>query len=534
MKALKKILCTSLALASLSSLTVASTVVSADDELIYGTMNIPYADFYANEGVSSEVDAVSSATTDKWHNENLTAGTYNKANDDGTGIILGVTYNVALTQETLNALGSDNYGFTRSTETPLAYKMVTVTDGNVDFSSVIGDTSPVAGATASLSSSTPWGDYVIDVSAINNNQGTSDIGRIYGALLTTNNGDVYAMRHLQNIWRDELAWSSGFKTTEPHGSTLDYEDYVSLMGQTIDKVTYITETGYHIIDTDLYVPIKFNGTMAVENANVNAGFTTFTLTNLPADYKEEFSVENLNVEVGNDTINFNNAKPGSYTLKLTDKKGVYDSLSANFVLSTDETPVKANGKGIVVADGYTADDFANYIRNIATVTVDGNSYSASGRGAVSIIGEDGTVQFDAVARSRDGETPIFDSEKNEFEIVISSTGYENDVTFTAFRNEAPTEPSSDVPATEPISSPEQPTGATSSTNPTSATNPTNATSSTNPTSQSNTTNGNTTSNSSSSTTGKVATGDATNTVPMLLLVMLGGVLTAIALNKKKA
>ena len=43
-----------------SVLTVAA---SADDGLVYGTMNIPFADFYSAEGVNYTVDAVSSACT---------------------------------------------------------------------------------------------------------------------------------------------------------------------------------------------------------------------------------------------------------------------------------------------------------------------------------------------------------------------------------------------------------------------------------------------------------------------------------------
>ena len=43
-----------------SSLTLTSF---AAEDVVYGTMNIPYDKFYAAEGVGSEVDAVTSATT---------------------------------------------------------------------------------------------------------------------------------------------------------------------------------------------------------------------------------------------------------------------------------------------------------------------------------------------------------------------------------------------------------------------------------------------------------------------------------------
>ena len=61
---MKKITSIISAAACLTALTAASLPANAaDSEKIYGTMNIPYADFYAAEiGNAYEVDAVSSAT----------------------------------------------------------------------------------------------------------------------------------------------------------------------------------------------------------------------------------------------------------------------------------------------------------------------------------------------------------------------------------------------------------------------------------------------------------------------------------------
>lgn len=164
----------------------------AEDCTVYGTMNIPYDKFFAAEGVESEVDAVASATTSKWNNENLTAGTYGSSNDDGTGVILGVTYPVAISRADLDALGDNNYGFVELESAPSAYKTVTVKSGAADFSEVSGEPVPIGGAEASISADTPWGDYVIDIKAINNAKGTSDIGTIYGAVLFTSDGKRYA------------------------------------------------------------------------------------------------------------------------------------------------------------------------------------------------------------------------------------------------------------------------------------------------------------------------------------------------------
>ena len=336
MKNLKKSVSLFSCLALIASMNVLS--LSADEEYIYGTMNIPYDEFYSGEGIGYEVDAVSSATTAKWNNPNLTNGTYNSANEDGTGTILGVTYYVALTEQTLAELGDNNYNFERTDEIPSAYKTVSVVDGNVTFEAVTGESSDISVETK-ISTDTPWGDYVIDVTSINNGNGTSDIGTIYGAVIETEDGSKYAMRHLENIWRDELAWSVGFTTQEPHGNTLNYEDYVSLMGKTISKITYITETGYHNVNTSLYVPVKFDGAVSVADSTSGDGNTAVEISGFPSDYELAFEIEGLEAEITDSEISYKNAVPGMYTLAVNDNSGKYAGYTVSFTLSTSELPV---------------------------------------------------------------------------------------------------------------------------------------------------------------------------------------------------
>ena len=404
MKGLRKILCVAMCTACLSGMAV--TGASASEELIYGTMNIPYDKFYENENVGYEVDAVSSATTSKWKNTNLVNGTYNSENADGSGTILGVTYNVALTQETLDSLGSDNYNFTPTDTTPQAYKVVTTENGDVDFSAVVAETAELSTVTATLSTSSKYGDYQITVDAINNNAGTSDIGTVYGVLLTTENGSSYAMRHLENIWRDDLSWSSGIKTTESHGNTLSYENFVELMGKTINKITYITDTGYHTVDTSLYVPYKFINTLEVAEADINVGTTTFVEEGFPEAFNKTYSVENLESTVSENTINYTNATPGKYTLTVSDSTGVYADVTADFVLYTEDIPVAFDGTKLVIANDFSDSDFANYMSNISTVKVGETSYKASGKKSVKIIGEDGTINLTATSGDVAILTPV--------------------------------------------------------------------------------------------------------------------------------
>ncbi len=426
---MKKIL--SFLLTSLLVLSAVPALAEADD-LVYGTMQIPYAAFYAAEGVTVDVDAVSSATDSKWKNPGLVAGTYYAEHtDDQGGDILGVIYPVAISQADLDALGEDNYAFTALDEAPAAYKTAALNDGELTFSAVQG-ASETFEAEASLATASRYGDYQIDVKTLNNADGTSDIGTIYGVLLTA--GDkVYALRHLENIWRDNLAFSVGFTEKEGHGNVLDPENYIEMMGQTITAITYITDTGYHTIETELYVPVKFDGGVTAEDAPVADGQTAMALVNLPEDYAPVYAVKDLNMTADGETITFTDALPGQYTLTVSDENGVYADVTDTFTLTTDELPVKFDAEaGALVADGNEA-LAAAFIANIASVTIGEQTYNASGRGAVAIIDADGAVDPEAAVTHGRGPdavtTPVF-AEAGTYELTVASTGFTQTITFT--------------------------------------------------------------------------------------------------------
>lgn len=393
--------------------------VSAEETTVYGLMNIPYSDFYAAEfGNSSnayEVDAFSSATTSKWSKNGageLFEGTFNQPNDDGTGKILGVTYPVAITQTDLDALGNENYDFTPLDSEPAAYKNVTISNGSAKFS-VVQDSTPTTASEASikLSTNTPWGDYLIDV------ENKPEIGAIYGALIKTADGKTYAMRHEENIWRGELAWSSGIKTTEPHGNTLSYENFTDLMGATITEVTFITTDGYTAVETDTYVPVKFAGEVVIGDSTSGTGKTTLTLTAFPDDFQKSYTIAD-GFTVTDSEISYTNVQPGSYTLTVSDAGRKYAEVSGTFTLTTDSMPVAYGDKALIKAEGASDDDFANFLKNISTVSVNGTEYSANGKGAVKVIGEDGYIDFSASSRSGN----VFDGSGN-YAVSVKATGY---------------------------------------------------------------------------------------------------------------
>ena len=420
----------------------------------YVLMNIPYADFYAAEG-DADVDAVSSATKMKTR-ASLAAGSYH-VNSDGTDIS-GITFPVkvsdlaALTgkytqitdeskvdittsikgkESTTTYSGKDalfesgNYSYYVLSEAPSYYKELTVNeDGSFNFGTVKGtEATTLTDVTGSFSTSSKYGDYQLNLDGL-----PDTINTVYGVAISTKEGDSYGLRHVENIWKKtKLAWSTGF-VTEAHGSKLSYEDYVSMMGQTINKVTYYTDAGVYEIPMNQYVPVKFANTIAVENASADAGKTTVTITGLPKDYDAQYTVEGLkNAEVKNGILTFDkdSVAPGQYTLRVTDKNAKYAELSASFELTTDKAVVAYDNASdsLVAAEGASADEVTSYIKNIKTVTVNGKAYNASGKGSVKIVNEDGTLNEEAA--------PFKDAKAgDEFEISVKATGYANDFSFT--------------------------------------------------------------------------------------------------------
>ena len=415
----------------------------------YVLMNIPYDQFYAADVNNSvKVDAFTSATKNKVRTAGLAGGSYHV---DNTGNeITGVTFPVKvgdgvdlskytkITDEssvditvtnrgqtsTTTYTGKDalfesaSYSYYTLSETPKYYKEVTLNaDGSLSFGKTQGTAKTVSGVTPELTTQSSYGDYQLNLDGLENTISQSDT-QIYGVIVSTKEGNDYGMRHLENIWRvTELAWCTGF-TSAVHNCPTSSAHYVNMMGQYINKVTYYTSNGiYEIPVADLYVPKKAGQTVSVADAKVSAGEAEITVSNLPTDFTPEYKIDGLDFTVENGKIVFKNAKKGKYTLTVSDKNNNYADMTTTFILSADSAPASYNNDNENPAITKNADasdeEFADYIKNITSVSVNGKSYAASGRGAVKVINEDGTLKTDA--------TPFAEGET--FEIVVTSTGY---------------------------------------------------------------------------------------------------------------
>ena len=464
-------------------------VVKADEtnkeQDIYVLMNIPYADFYKAELNKNDVkvDVTTSATKAKTRST-LANGSYHA---DNTGEhISGITYPVKIkagtdlsnltkitdaskVSITVNMKGKEitteykgkdalfesaDYSYYVLSTAPAYYKELTVNeDGTYSFGKTTATEKTVEGAAIEkFKTSSNYGDYQLNLNfdKVADSDQISGNTKVLAAVITTTDGTQYGLRHVENIWKGtEFAWGTGF-TTQSHGCPISGEHYASMMGKTIDAVTYYTENGvvkYDIDDT--YVPYKFDtSAFKVENADVTSGSAKVTVPTLPEAYDAEYAVEGLtNVSVENGTLKYNatGVKPGQYTLNVTDKSSKYVPFSTSFTLTTDNVVAVYNNNvkapALVAAKDVQADDFANFVKNIQKVSVNGKEYAASGKGAVKLINADGTLVTTADALKAEGT----------YNIVVTATGYNKtlEFTYTNKSDTTATKPSDATTATKP-------------------------------------------------------------------------------------
>ena len=450
-----------------------AALVKAQKET-YVLMNIPYDQFYkADVNNNVKVDAFTSATKNKVRTGSLAGGSYHvdASGDEITGVTFPVKVpagtdlskytqitddsKVSITvtnrgkESTTDYTGKDalfesaSYSYYTLSEKPSYYKELTVNeDGSFSFGATQGTAATITeGVTAELKTDSRYGDYQLDLEGLTNTipSGTA----IYGVIVSTKEGSDYGMRHLENIWRvSELAWATGF-TSAVHNCPTSSEHYKAMMGQHINKVTYYTANGIYEIpvggEEGLYVPVKFDtSAVTVADAELKDGETSVATTisglTLPEGFDAEYTVDGATAIVKGEKLILKDVKKGAYTLTITDKSGKYAPISVGFEVYAETIPASYNENaekpGLTKAAGSTDAEFADYIKNITSVSVNGKSYAASGRGAVKLFNDDGTLITDAA--------PF--AEGDSFEIVVTATGYK-DLSFTYKKasSDAPTQ-----------------------------------------------------------------------------------------------
>ena len=120
-------------------------------------------------------------------------------------------------------------------------------------------------------------------------------------------------------------------------------------------------------------------------------------------------------------VKVTNLTPGTHTLTISDANGKYAPVSATFTAPTDTVMASYDeyeGKLVAAAD-ITAEQFVAFTKTVSKVKIGDQEYAASGKGAVKIVQEDGTLDYSKTAVN-DGDT-----------VVVSAAGYP-DVTWAEY------------------------------------------------------------------------------------------------------
>ena len=443
--------------AALDALTNAQNALAekpAVSDSVYVLMNIPYDEFYKADLEKNDVkvDAMTSATKNKTRTGSLVGGSYH-VNEDGTDIT-GVIYPVKISNADKAVLDnckqvtddssvtikvtnrgqtseteykgkdalfeSDSYSYYILSETPAAYKEVTVgEDGKLSFGKIeTSNVTELSEASAELETSTTYGDYQINVDGLPEEK----LENISGVILETTDGTSYGLRHLENIWRkSELAFSTGF-TESVHGCPTSSEHYKSIMGKTISKITYVTQEGEYTIQTDLYVPVKTGITATAEGTEgTNTAEVKFS-KDLPADFAPVYTAKGMELTAEGNTLQYENAKPGKYTVTVSDDNGKYADITLELSVQSKATgsdfvKIENGSSNLTSTDGNVT--IADYVKNITSVTVNGKVYSATGRGAAKLFFDNGYLDITAAPfAGGDGFTA-----GASYEMTIQADGY---------------------------------------------------------------------------------------------------------------
>lgn len=443
-----------------------------DGSYYYATVNLPYADFYYGElqtvtpslSVSlstpdpvtfyrsaGQYDAVSSATTMK---STKFPTTYYETTEQGVDILglkeVQIAIPVALYQDIIANLGKEKdcqnklYEFYHSmtfSDTPFAeYKILS---GDGTFTAMT--TSDAAGysayttasdAAATITTDSTWGNYQISINGIN-----VDSSSMLGVLLTTSDGSVYGMEHLENLWlkTGELSFCVE-EFTEVHGNKVDYLRHESLPGKTITEIRYLIKN-----EADVVIPVSLpvkkllsdNEYSSITVADVKRdtnGMTTSYINGLAGSKSYDGTLSSIAYDgesidsslyqynAAKHTITLNGSlKPGAYTAIFSDD--LYEDVKATFhvtsALKASDVNIHNNTLSVTGSDA----TLSEYIAAITGVKVNGTSINGTDLG-VTVFKEDGSINFDASVNFHGTDQVLFpNGTTTDYALTIDAAGY---------------------------------------------------------------------------------------------------------------
>lgn len=356
---------------------------AVESRFVYGTANIPYADFFYGEmndvqqnaemqldaadpvtaaGYREEgmYDAVTSCTNSK--SKRYATSYYTENTENGSVTLEGIRdVNIAVptslykeAQEAIkegkncsNQLLSIIGSLKNVSETAPESGEYKVLNGNGTLTAMTTETKTLT-VDSSISTSSVWGNYQVSVEFGDKNPDQPTTANMMGVIFETSDGEKYAMEHSQNLWlrTGEIAFAVKDGFVEPHKNTIDAKRSKGLEGKTIKKITYLVKDGADIvIPTNLLCKYKLADGQGIIGPEEKVVYTnnTFIPTKVQLTYNvpESSSYKLTSVQYGGkalkeDSYNdytyddttkvlsvyggtFANTGVGSYTLTFADQ-----------------------------------------------------------------------------------------------------------------------------------------------------------------------------------------------------------------------
>ena len=386
---------------------------------VYGTANIPYADFFYGEmndvaqnatmqldaadpvtaaGYREEgmYDAVTSCTNSK--SKRYDTSYYTENTENGSVILEGIkAVNIAVPASLYNdAKKAIEEGKSCSnqllkivsslenvSETAPASGEYKILNGDGTLTAMTTETKEL-NVESSITASSPWGNYQVSVEFGNNNPDQPTTANMMGVIFETSDCKKYGMEHSQNLWlrTGEIAFAVKDGFVEPHKNTIDSKRSAGLEGKTITKITYLVKDGADIvIPTNLLVKYKLADGQGITGPEEKVVFTnnTFIPTEVQLAYNvpESSSYKLTSVEYGGQVLSegsYNDYTYDDSTKVLSVYGGVFAKTGVGTYTLTFTDSSAAPYEDITVPIVLSADDtkvtFA--IQNNKLVKVDPN------------------------------------------------------------------------------------------------------------------------------------------------------------------
>ena len=295
-----------------------------ESEFVYGTANIPYADFfygemndvqqnaemrldaedpvtvagYREDGMYDAVTSCTNIKSKKYETSYYTENTENRSvtleGIKNVNIAVPTSlYNEALKaveegKSCSNQLLSIIGNLQNVSETAPESGEYKVLNGDGTLTAMTTETK-VLEINSSISTSSARGNYQVNVEFGDNNADQPTAANMMGAIFETSDGEKYAMEHSQNLWlktgKIAFAVKDGF--VESHGNKIDAKRSKGLEGKTITKITYLVKDGADIvIPTNLLCKYKLADGQGITGPEEKVVYTnnTFTPTKVQLTY----------------------------------------------------------------------------------------------------------------------------------------------------------------------------------------------------------------------------------------------------------